>query len=105
MITSRGTIWHGIGVPVHDLPLAVLAAEDRRDAQRICLWLCPADCGRRVLDSGDVGQVAAGACRDDLVLELFAVGKSRCQPLERGGDVGPAALGQQSTKDGHWIAL
>ena len=69
----RLTVRDRIGVPMYHSPLAVFAAEDGRDAQLVRLpWRAAHRC-RRVLDSGDVAEIAADSCRKHLVLERLAV--------------------------------
>jgi hypothetical protein len=80
----RLTVWDGIGVPMYHSPLAVFEAEHGGDAQLVRLgWGVSHRC-RCVLDCGDVGEIAADACREHLVRERLAVREPRGNPLENG---------------------
>src|SRR5215472_6671101 len=69
LIVGGGIPRYRIAMPVHDLPLTMLAAEDRRDTQRIGLWRRGTHRGGSVLDPDYVAQVSADTGSDDLVLE------------------------------------
>ena len=67
----RGTsglfgVWHGVRVPVGDLPLPVLAAVDLGRAKGVLPWLS-VDGGLGVFIADCVGHVADHVGRDDLV--------------------------------------
>jgi len=68
MATGGVTVWHRVGMPMHDLPFAVFAAEHLGDSQVGGLGRCAAYRDRRVLDPDYVAEVTARLGRDDFVL-------------------------------------
>ena len=90
---------------VHHLPLAVLAAEHRGDAQYVRLRWRTLDGRVRVLEGDDVCEVTARAGSDDFVLEGRAVREGRSEPLEDRADLGPPAPAEGGPEQRHRVVV
>src|SRR5512145_2725575 len=94
-----------IAVTVNDLPRAILAPEDRRDAQGVLHGFCASPRGDRPLDPGDVAEVPADASSYYLVLERLAATEALRQLLECWLQLFPARAGHLGAEQRHGIVV
>jgi hypothetical protein len=102
---GRLTVRDWIGVPMDHSPLAVFAPEDGRHTQLVRLGRGVAHRRRRVLDSGDIGEIAADTCREHLVLERLAIREPRGNRVEDRRDLTPTRLDLQRAEQRHGLVV
>ena len=88
---------------VNDLPLAVLAPVDMRDAQGVRLEWSAIPRHRSVLVSGRIGQVPTDACGDEVEAVCRAVGEPRRQPAKELACLIPAGRVLYRSEHCHWF--